>query len=110
MSMTPRVTFRNLDPSPALTDFIGERLTKLTDLHDTILSCEAVLESPHRHHVKGRAFHVRLLLSMRRAPPVVAEVNDEDCHAAIREAFQAARRMIEDRADKVQSRRRGAGA
>ncbi len=106
MPITPQVTFRNLDPSAAITTLIEDRLTKLSELHDTVSACEVVVESPNRQNAKGRAFHVRLRLSVRGTEPVVSEENHEDCAVAIREAFNAARRQIEHHAQRSQAQRR----
>jgi ribosome-associated translation inhibitor RaiA len=59
------------------------------------------VEKPHRHHQKGTLYHVRINLTVPGKEIVVqrdpAEHQEHgDIHAAIRDAFDAAKRQLED--------------
>lgn len=113
-----QITFRHLAHSDALEADIRTRVGVLEQLDSAITSCRVTVEMPHRHRQHGRAFHVRVELSIPgRAPVVVnhtpslhgvlkhgeegahhkeSEVDADHRHAyvAVREAFDAAERQL----------------
>jgi ribosomal subunit interface protein len=96
-----QITFRNLAASDAVEGKIRERAAKLDTYYDHIISCHVIVEAPHRHHHQGRLFHVRIDLALPGSTLVVnrephAHHAHEDVLVAIRDAFDAARRQLED--------------
>ncbi len=94
-----QITFRNMDPSPALSDRIRERAEGLGELTDRVTSCRVVVEAPHRHKRQGGLFHVRIDLRLPGESIVVsadpsAAHEHEDAYVAVRDAFDAARRQL----------------
>lgn len=101
MQVPLQITFRNMDPSPALEDRIRSRADELEQFFDRIISCRVMVEAQHRHHQQGKIFHVRIDLAIPGAEMVVnrdpAEHHaHEDAHVAVRDAFDAARRQLQD--------------
>ena len=60
MEIPLQITFRNMPPSQAIEDNIREKASKLEAFHDRIMSCRVIVEAPHRHHRKGKAYEVRI--------------------------------------------------
>jgi ribosome-associated translation inhibitor RaiA len=83
-------------PSPALEKDIRSRTKKLRQFHQAITSCRVVVERPHKHHHQGGHFVVRLRLVVPGADFVINHDHAEDVHVAVRDAFDAARRQLED--------------
>lgn len=103
MQVEPRITFRDMDPSPAIEARVEERLDRLERRYGRLTGCKVVIESPHRHQHQGRIHHVRVQLAVPGAEIVVgrdpAENHaHEDVYVAIRDAFDAAERRLEDHA------------
>jgi len=127
-----QVTFRNMPRSDAIEENVREKAEKLDSLFEGITSCRVIIEAPHRHHHKGKAYVVRIAIAVpsgelvvNRAPkrldavkaahPEELEKNlaehhepsrhaaHEDAYVAIRDAFSAAARKLQDYA----RRRRG---
>lgn len=103
-----QITFRNMLPSPAAATRIREFVGKLELLHERIMSCRVVVRAPHRRQRKGRLYHVSIDLkvpgheiAVNRDPP--AHQAHEEINVAIRDAFDAVARRLED----VARRRRG---
>ncbi|MGI8724925.1 MAG: HPF/RaiA family ribosome-associated protein [Methyloceanibacter sp.] len=100
------ISFRNMDPSEAVETRIREKAEKLERLCDRIVSCEVVVEAPHRNHHKGKLYDVRINLSVpgedinvgRTGPQNHAH---EDVYVALRDAFAAATRQLEDHVRKM---------
>src|SRR5438445_6212402 len=60
MEIPLQIKFHNMAPSQAIEDTIREKASKLDDLYDRIISCRVMVEAPHRHHRKGKAYEVRI--------------------------------------------------
>ena len=102
------IVFQNLPPSPAIEARIRDRVAKLDRFHDRIMTCRVCVEAAHKHHHKGNLYRVRIDLTVPDNELVVSRVPDdqhahEDVYVAIRDAFDAMRRQLEDHA----RRRRG---
>jgi ribosomal subunit interface protein len=96
-----RIAFRNMDVSEALEKRIRARVADLDQLCDRITACDVVVEMQHRHQSHGKTFQVRVDLALpgrtivvRREPG--AHYAHEDAHVAVRDAFDSARRQLED--------------
>jgi cold shock CspA family protein len=121
MTLIPtQVTFRGLAPDNALEDRIRERVAWLEQFYAGIVRCRVLVEVPHRRRHDGRHFHVRIDVTVPGAPPIVVshepslhgrlkDFEDEDhrkeddiesvhryATVAVHEAFDAARRRLED--------------
>ena len=90
------ITLHGVARSPALEKDIQSRVDKLRRFHGAITSCRVVVERPHQHQHQGGHFVVRLRLAVPGADFVVNHDHAEDAHVALHDAFDAARRQIED--------------
>lgn len=100
------ISFRNMDPSPAVEARVREKAAKLVRFYDRIISCTVVVEAPHRHHHKGKLYSVHIDISVPgkdlvvdRAKPL--DHSHEDVYVAVRDAFNAAGRRLEDYARRM---------
>jgi ribosome-associated translation inhibitor RaiA len=97
MHLPLQITLRNLAQSDDVDQLIRERADRLQHFHSHLVSCRVVLELAGHQH-QGKLFVVRIGLKVRGAEIVVDHQHDEDVRIAIREAFDAARRQLEDQA------------
>ena len=108
MQTALQIVFHNMEPSAAVEANIRERVSKLERFSDKITSLRVTVEAPHKHHHKGNIYHIAIDIAVPDAEIVVSR-NPHDNHAhedvyvAIRDAFNSARRMLED----YEARRRG---
>ena len=123
MALIPtQTTFRGLAHPELLEAEIRQRVDWLEQFYPGIVRCRVVAEVPHRHHRRGRRFHVRIDLTIPGHDPIVVshepslhgglkDIEDAAAHkgaeidsvhrhglVAIREAFDVARRRLEDAA------------
>jgi hypothetical protein len=106
MRSEAQITFHRLSHSPALEADIRGWVDELDTFFDGIVSCRVVIDSPHRHHRQGRLFRVHVELGVPRGHIVVDRCPNahgayEDPHVAVRDAFRAARRQLEDHARRL---------
>lgn len=98
-----QITFRNLERSEAVEAKIRERAEKLGNFYKDIMSCRVAVEALHRHHHQGNHYHIRIDVKVPERELVAGREPDEhraysDIYVAIRDAFDAMRRQIEEHA------------
>ena len=93
-----QITVRDMEHSPALEERIREKVQKLEQVYPRIMGCRVVLEAPHRHKHQGKQFIVRLDVTVPGKVVVVSHDHHEDAYVALRDAFNAARRQLEEHA------------
>ena len=106
MQVPLQISFRSMDPSPAVEAIIREKADKLDRYFGRIVSCDVSVEAPHRHHHKGKLYKVRIDIGL---PGKDVHVNQEgpqdhaheDVNVAVRDAFDAAVRQLEDHARRM---------
>jgi cold shock CspA family protein/ribosome-associated translation inhibitor RaiA len=95
MQVPLQITARGLALSDAAERDIRAKAANLERYYDGIIGCRVVVEGPVKHHRKG-PFTVSIDLSVPGAELVVDRQTDPDLYVAIRDAFDAARRRLED--------------
>ena len=101
MQLPLQIHFQNLERSEAIEAAVRKRADKLERFADTIISCRVTVEAPHRHHHRGKLYHVVIDLRTPGGEIAVSRMPDdehahEDVYVAIRDAFDAARRQVQD--------------
>lgn len=91
-----QITFRDMERSDALEAHIREKAEKLETFFDPIMSCRVVVEMPHQHKQQGRIFNVRVDVGVPGSEIVVNRDKHEDVYVALRDAFDAAKRKLDD--------------
>lgn len=127
-----QITFRSIGATKDIQDEITARAQNLARFYSGITSCRVLIEVPARHHRNGSAFHVRIDLTVpdseivvKREPTLYPSQRDiaHERHSkrmetrperrhlkvAIREAFDAARRRLQDHAGRRRTAVRPAG-
>lgn len=101
MQLPIDIDFQNMDASEAVATRVKDRIAKLEHLFDRTISCRVTIEAPHRHHHKGNLYHVRILLRVPGEDIIVSRDPGnahahEDVYVAVRDAFDAAERQLQD--------------
>ena len=96
MELPIQITFRGMASSAALEAAIREKADKFEQFHPHIMSCRVVIETAARHKQQGKEFVVRLDIKVAGAEIVINREHSEDPFIAVRDAFDAARRKLED--------------
>jgi ribosomal subunit interface protein len=91
-----QVTFRDIPYSESLEAHINEHADKLREFFDQIISCRVVLTIPQNHKHNGKIYNVKINLVVPGKEIVVSKQEDEDIYVAIRDAFNALDRQLED--------------
>jgi len=96
-----QIIFHHIDKSEALEERTREEIQKLGQFHPAIKNCRVVIEQLHRHHRQGNLFHVRIDLHIK-GHTLIAQREPglnhtyADVYVALRDAFKAMRRQLED--------------
>ncbi len=91
-----QITFRDIAHSDAIEAHIRTKAEKLETHFEPIMSCRVVVELPHQHKNQGKVFNVRIDIGVPGNEIVVNRDRHEDVYVALRDAFDAARRQLED--------------
>jgi ribosomal subunit interface protein len=99
-----QIHFLDMPRSEAVEAKIRERVDHLSRFSAEVLKCDVWVASPHRHHRKGELYGVRIRLTVPGEEiDIDMQPEEADVYVAIREAFDAVRRKLED----YERRRRG---
>jgi cold shock CspA family protein/ribosome-associated translation inhibitor RaiA len=106
MRLPLEISFRNIRKSEAVEALIREKADDLKKLHENIISCRVAVEAPQQHQRSGRAYRVRVTLTVPPGHELVVsrdpsggELHDE-LTSVIRDAFEATRRQLQKLAEK----------
>lgn len=101
MQIPVQITIRDVDHSEALETHIREKVKKLDEFFNHIMSCRVVVEMPHKHQRQGKHFNVRIDIGVAGGEIAVNRDHDEDVYVALRDGFDAAKRQLADYARKL---------
>jgi ribosomal subunit interface protein len=107
MKLPLQITIRDFPQSEALEARIREKAAKLEEFHPRITSCRVTVEEMRKHHQQGRHFQVNLDVRVPGKEIVVNHAHDEDVYVALRDAFDAANRQLEETAHVEQGNVKG---
>lgn len=96
-----QVTFRHMPRSDAVETAIRDRVDKLEAFYPALISCRVVLDEERLHHQQGRHFNVRLDLHVPGHEFATTREHHEDVYVALRDAFDAAQRWLEEETRQV---------
>ena len=96
-----QITFRDMPHSDAMEAHIREKAQKLESHFSHIMGCHVTIEQPHKHKQQGKHFCVHIDVRVPGAELVANHHESEDAYIALRDAFDAARRQVEDYARKL---------
>jgi cold shock CspA family protein/ribosome-associated translation inhibitor RaiA len=118
-----QITFRGIESSGAVQEWIQEEAAKLETFYRPIMGCRVAVEAPHRHHRRGIQYHVRIDLTLPGGELVVKHqpnprsrafqeqkakiskrletgIAHKDLRVAVADAFRVAGRRLQDHARK----------
>jgi ribosome-associated translation inhibitor RaiA len=110
MSTPIEIHFHGLDRSEAVEQRVREKAAKLAKHFERMNRCRVVLEAPHRAAERAKVYQIKIEMSVPGQPPIVVRHEREGSHAseelsvAIRDAFEAALRKVDDMATKMGQR------
>jgi cold shock CspA family protein/ribosome-associated translation inhibitor RaiA len=101
MQIPLQVSFRHMDHSAAIEALIREKVAKLDAFPDHIIGCRVVVEPAGKHHENGNLYQVRIDITVPSEEIVVVRQPSQhteykDIQVALRDAFDSARRRLED--------------
>jgi ribosome-associated translation inhibitor RaiA len=85
---------------------IRERAFKLERFHSRIVGCRVTVEGPDGHHRNGGQYKVRIELSIPGNGILVNHKGGGNLPMAVRDAFDAAQRQLDEREELRRSERR----
>lgn len=109
MPMPVEISYRDMDPSPALNFYVHRWAAKLALVHPDIARCRVTIERPHQHKRHGQPVRVRVDLTVPGPDVTISHDRGydhgrdrhEDAYVAVHDAFTAAQRRLKQSAHKL---------
>jgi putative sigma-54 modulation protein len=107
MRIPLEISFHGLEKSEAAEARIRDKFDRLHQHFDRITHARVVVETPRRHTAAAKVFQVKIEIGLPGQKPLIvrhdppAEQTRTDIAIAIRDAFAAARRRLDDVAAKI---------
>ena len=107
MQLPLQITFRHMEASAAMESTIRSKAQELDRFHEHIMSCRIVVEPQHLHKRQGNLYRVRIDVTTPGNEMVVSRESGmnqshEDAYVAIRDAFDAILRQLEEHSRRQQ--------
>lgn len=96
MKLPVQINFHGVDPSEAVEAAVRDKVARLERFCGSLVRCRVVIELAQKHRQQGRPFGVCIDLTLPGRELVVGRVEHEDVYVALRDAFDAMRRQLED--------------
>jgi cold shock CspA family protein len=105
MQLPVQIAYHNLTPTPGMKAIIQEHAARLDEFYNHVMGCRVVVDVPHKHHREGNLYQVRIDITVPSGEIVVnrepsLHESNKDFRQAVRDAFDAAVRQLEDFARK----------
>lgn len=104
MLLPVQITSKELELTPALEAHIRKKTEKLSRFYNRVSSCRVVIDMPKKHQHRGRLYNVRIDVTVPGKELVVNHKEEKDIYVAIREAFNAINRQLEEHSRKRHGR------
>jgi ribosome-associated translation inhibitor RaiA len=110
MQTDPEIHFHGIEKSEAIEKRVREKVAKLEKHFGRMTRCRVVLEVPHRSPQKPKVYQIKIEISLPRRKPIVVSHERAGSHAheelalAIRDAFEAALRKVDEVSSKIGER------
>jgi len=107
MNTPLEISFKGLDKSTAIEAKIAERAAKLEKHFDRMTHCRVVVAAPHKHSHKGKTYEIKIDIGIPGGAPLIVTHESavgqahEDLKIALRDAFEAAGRRLDDLVEKM---------
>lgn len=101
MQLPLQLNFRHLEPSDAVEANVRKHAERLERFCNEIISCRVTIDVPHKHHHQGNMYHVTVDVrtpgdeNIASRGPAQHHAH-EDVYVAIRDAFDAVQRQLQD--------------
>ena len=110
MELPLTITAQEITLPDSIEAIIREKAIKLERFYDHLIGCHVRVAGPGKHHRHGGLFEVRIDLSVPGSELVINHQRHEELTVAIREAFDAAKRRLDEHARLHREERRVAEA
>jgi ribosome-associated translation inhibitor RaiA len=110
MQTPVEIDFQGMDARPDIRSTIAEHVSELERQYGRATACRVVLKAPGGHHRTGGLYEVNIRLALPNGREVnvdrtaQADERHSDLTFAINDAFNRARRQLQDQVSRMQGR------
>lgn len=110
MEVPMEITFRDVEKTPELEEYIRQRVDQLEKINSSLISCRLAVEKPNKHQESGNPYRVRIDARVPPGHELVVESKPrehpmhESLHAVITDTFDAVERRLRKLRDQMQGK------
>ena len=110
MDMPVEIHFHGIEKSDAVEERVREKVNKLVKHFDRMTHCRVVVEAPHRSPQRPKVYQIKIEIGVPGRRSIVVSHDREGSNAteelglALRDAFEAALRKLDDTSVKIGQR------
>lgn len=108
MKLPLTIAAHDLEITEPIEAVIREKATKLEKFNGRVIGCHVTVQGPPKHHRNGAPYEVRIDLTVPGHEYVINHQTSPELNIAIREAFDAARRKLDEDRELYLDRRKEA--
>jgi ribosome-associated translation inhibitor RaiA len=108
MKLPLTIAAHDLELTEPIEAIIREKATKLERFNGRVIGCHVTVQGPPKHHRNGGPFAVRIDLTVPGHEYVINQKEAPDLNLVIRDAFDAARRKLDEDRELYLERRKEA--
>ncbi|OGT46050.1 MAG: ribosomal subunit interface protein [Gammaproteobacteria bacterium RIFCSPHIGHO2_12_FULL_38_11] len=101
MQVPTQITMRGLPHSEAVKAHIEEKVTKLQQFYDHMISCHVVIEFENKNQNRGNLHNTHITITVPGKELVTTHNEAEDMYVSIRDAFEDMTRQVEHYVEKL---------
>lgn len=94
MQVQPQITFRDINHSPQVEDYIQDKIKKLEQFSSDIVSCQIVLSKDTHHHKGPENYDAHIKLAIPKKELVSTQNKTDNLYKSIDDAFDRIRRQL----------------
>ena len=108
MQMPLEIAYRNVEKTDRIDDLIRQKVAKLEQVCDHLVSCHVAVEKPQEHQESGNPYRIRIDMRVPPQHELVVKQNSgegemhEGLDTVVRRAFERAQRQLRDLTEQQQ--------
>lgn len=108
MESLPRISYRGMEASDALSALVDHHIEELERHYPDVTECRVVIEQPHHHRTHGNRWQVKVTVVVPGHVFTVTHADERDerhesPQNTVRDAFQAVQRQLRDRLGRLRA-------
>lgn len=96
-----QITFRDIPHSLSVEAYIRDKIDKLEQFFNPIISCQITIEQSQKHNHQGKLYNIHIVVSVPDNVITTTLNQDENFYTAFQRAFDDCKKQLDEYTDKL---------